>query len=242
MEFWDVDLLDVNTGIITRVKTPTGNGIQVGNPSFGETNDRYIVCDIFSYSIKYNAIATFDSYTLREVEVDTSGFLDTFNGPFPNVGIPRYAPDDRSVVFQRYNQNTDTYTIYRIQLGTDKMSPSGAAASFHSGEFPVWFVRGGTTGSEESAEETPVAFRLGRNYPNPFNPVTVIPFALLESGRVTLTVYDALGRKVTVLADGERPAGEYTARFDGALCSSGMYFYRLRVGNAEETGKMTLVR
>lgn len=242
IEFWDVDLLDVGAEIITRVKTPTDNGYQVGNPSFGETNDRYMVCDLFSDQISYNAVTVFDLYTLHQVEVNRGGYNQLSTGPFPDVGIPRYSPDDRSIVFQRYNLVSQTGTIYTTPLAEDKMTPSGSATVFRTGEIPVWYVRGASSGTNEDEDTSPFAFRLLQNRPNPFNPATLIPFTLLRPGHITLNVYDILGRTVATLVDEDCSAGEYTVRFDSAGCASGVYIYRLRVGSEEETRKMTLVQ
>jgi hypothetical protein len=158
------------------------------------------------------------------------------------VGIPRYSPDDRSIAFQRYDPVSETGTIYMTPLAEDQMTPSGSATVFRTGEIPVWYVRGASSGTNEDEDTSPVAFRLLQNRPNPFNPATLIPFTLLRPGHVALNVYDILGRTVATLVDEDRPAGDYTVRFEGAGCASGVYIYRLRVGSAEKTRKMTLVR
>ena len=92
--------------------------------------------------------------------------------------------------------------------------------------------RGTATGTS-SGTELPEAIVLEQNYPNPFNPSTAIRFALPEAERVTLRVYDALGRTVVTLLDQQtRRAGTHTVRFDGHGLSSGVYLYRLEVGEA----------
>ncbi len=77
------------------------------------------------------------------------------------------------------------------------------------------------------ADELPNRIRLDQNYPNPFNPVTTIPFAVEAPQRVTLEVFDALGRRVAVLVDEAVQAGAYTATFDASGLPSGVYVYRL---------------
>lgn len=74
----------------------------------------------------------------------------------------------------------------------------------------------------------PGEFSLRQNYPNPFNPATTIEFDLPVDARVTLKVYDLVGREVAVLADNRKlPSGTHTMRLNAAELTSGVYFYRL---------------
>ena len=91
-------------------------------------------------------------------------------------------------------------------------------------------------------EETPASFALDQNYPNPFNPTTSINYALQEDIRVSLIVYDMLGREVTRLVDGFQHAGTHSVSFDAARLSSGTYIYRLEAGAFSQTRQMTLVK
>ncbi len=75
------------------------------------------------------------------------------------------------------------------------------------------------------------SFSLGANFPNPFNPTTVIPFTLNQRGHVTLAVYDVLGRRVALLVDGEIAEGSHSVRWDASAgdspIASGVYLVRL---------------
>ncbi len=75
----------------------------------------------------------------------------------------------------------------------------------------------------------PKAFALLQNYPNPFNPSTTIKYELPRASQVNLSVYDVLGRQVSVLVNERRNAGVHEVKFDASGLSSGMYFYRLQV-------------
>jgi hypothetical protein len=88
----------------------------------------------------------------------------------------------------------------------------------------------------------PLKFALHQNYPNPFNPSTTIQYALPEGGRVTLKVFDLLGREVATLLDEVQEAGYKSIQFESSKLSSGMYLYRLRAGNAVQTRKMVVLR
>ena len=96
----------------------------------------------------------------------------------------------------------------------------------------------------EEVEELPGSFALGQNYPNPFNPATSIQFALPASEKVTLRVFDLLGRPVATLLDGQSmAAGTHTVQFDGSNLASGHYIYRLEAGGVYVESKwMVLVK
>lgn len=79
----------------------------------------------------------------------------------------------------------------------------------------------------------PEAFVLEQNYPNPFNPTTTIEYALPVDARVTLEVYDVLGRRVVELVNSYVPAGYHYAEFNAANLASGVYFYRLAATGSE---------
>ncbi len=85
-------------------------------------------------------------------------------------------------------------------------------------------------------------FRLDQNFPNPFNPSTVISYQLPASSEVSLVVYDMLGREVQTLVNTRQAAGSYQVQFNAASLTSGVYFYRLQAGSFLETKKMLLVK
>lgn len=101
---------------------------------------------------------------------------------------------------------------------------------------------------ETEAVSTPgAALHLYQNVPNPFNPSTKIAWSIEARARVTIEIFDAAGRKVAVLVDGVRDAGEGSAVWngtglDGKQVSSGVYFYRLATGKRALTRKMVLLR
>ncbi len=88
----------------------------------------------------------------------------------------------------------------------------------------------------------PEEYSLLGVYPNPFNPVSLIRFALPSAGRVTLEVFDVTGRTVARLLDGYLDAGVHEARFDASGFSSGIYIYRLNASDFSATGKMVLMK
>jgi len=88
----------------------------------------------------------------------------------------------------------------------------------------------------------PKDYVLEQNHPNPFNPSTVISFAIPKDNFVTVNVFDALGREVVELMNEYKSSGRYSVVFDAAKLSSGMYVYRLQAGEKTLIKRMMLVK
>ncbi|MBO6792631.1 MAG: VCBS repeat-containing protein [Balneolaceae bacterium] len=109
---------------------------------------------------------------------------------------------------------------------------------------PVFVLRvSGTAVSNEDDLGIPREVELYQNYPNPFNPSSVIRFGVPEQARVQLEVFDVLGRKVMTLVDGDmKQPGRYNISFNARDLASGMYVYRLVIGQKVLTKKMMLIK
>jgi hypothetical protein len=93
----------------------------------------------------------------------------------------------------------------------------------------------------------PAEYELFNNYPNPFNPETIIEYKVPETGKVKLAIYNVLGQTVKTLVDANQLSGTYTVMWDGRddfgnKLDSGVYFYQLIGENALITKKMTLLK
>jgi murein tripeptide amidase MpaA len=96
----------------------------------------------------------------------------------------------------------------------------------------------GITGNNNS----PFIFALQQNYPNPFNPVTVIKYQLPNAEKVSIKVFDILGKEVATLVNENKQPGYYEVSFDATNFASGLYFYRIEAGSFVETKKMMLIK
>jgi uncharacterized Ntn-hydrolase superfamily protein len=99
-----------------------------------------------------------------------------------------------------------------------------------------------TNDVSEYAVGVPVTFELHQNYPNPLNPSTTISYQIPSQSRVTLKVYDLLGREVATLVNEDMKPGSYEATWDASAVASGVYFYRLKAGEFVETKRLVLMR
>jgi len=92
----------------------------------------------------------------------------------------------------------------------------------------------------------PTEFVLEQNYPNPFNPSTTIKYSIPKVGKVSLKIYDILGKEIITLINEEKTAGVYEVNFDAVsgnrLIPSGIYFYQLRFEDKIFTKKMTIIK
>jgi predicted deacetylase len=98
------------------------------------------------------------------------------------------------------------------------------------------------TSVDEQVNSVPENFVLEQNFPNPFNPSTVVHYWLPVNGWVSLTIYDNLGRLVKTLVNEEQCGGKHEVEFNASELSSGLYFYTLRSLNFIVTKKMILMK
>jgi len=96
--------------------------------------------------------------------------------------------------------------------------------------------------NNESEQIVIKEFRLYQNFPNPFNPTTIMKFEIPLDSYVTLRVYDILGNEITTLINEEKTTGAYEVNFDARSFSSGIYFYTISAGSFRTTKKMLLVK
>lgn len=118
-------------------------------------------------------------------------------------------------------------------------------------DYQVYFTRISVnpTGIEDDRidDRIPSAFALNQNQPNPFNPYTTIEYTVPVRSRISMVIYDVLGRKVKTLIETTKAAGNYSAAWSGKdeagrEVGSGIYFYQFKAENYTETKKMILLK
>ncbi len=152
--------------------------------------------------------------------------IDFLNGYFYNTVV--------TISSSQYNFPTNA----RLRFVCDA---SGNADDVYIDEIE-WRGMSGTSGLAKNVSLIPDEFSLSQNYPNPFNPTTEIAFDLPAASHVTLEIYNVLGQRVTVLADGSYNAGQHTVTWDASNQASGIYFYRLTTPDYVATKKMLLLK
>jgi len=144
---------------------------------------------------------------------------------------------DDSTPFVAYNPDHDVVAINGY-IGDARQFIGDMMLITHNA---INFVRG-MTGIEDGAANLPNQFWLDQNFPNPFNPTTVVEFNLPTKSDVSLDMFNVLGQKVMTLAPGKLEAGRHALTIDASAISSGVYFYKLTAGEYTSTRKMTVLK
>jgi hypothetical protein len=125
---------------------------------------------------------------------------------------------------------------YRLRTLDARAQPSDYSSHVTITAYGIWYKRGG------DVVRALTRFELANAFPNPFNPTTIIRYALPENMHISLRVVDVLGREVATLVNEVKPAGTYTVNFDASRLSSGVYYYKLTAGILTATRKMLLTK
>ncbi|MBD3169093.1 MAG: T9SS type A sorting domain-containing protein [candidate division Zixibacteria bacterium] len=246
-EDWDYAYIQVSTnngltyenleGNITTNSNPNGNNRGNGITGSHRYWDEAIfpLDDYEGQEIKLRLLYITDANTLREgMYIDDLFPIDDFQVSVildSNISDTTYHIDSR-----------DSGLYYYQVKGKDADDQWGSYSSLEIANV------GGVTGIDDKRNDNvPYAFSLQNNYPNPFNAGTNIGFMLPEPGNIKLEVYNLLGERVAVLADGQYPRGQHTINWDGTdsngnELASGFYFYRLFSGEKSATKRMLMIK
>ena len=134
---------------------------------------------------------------------------------------------------------TQSLGKYDLTAGTHVLKTIFFFGGFNVNLFDLAYVGPMSVPNEKAL---PILHSLEQNYPNPFNPATVIRYSVQTATRVTLNVYDVLGKHIATLVDKEQNPGNFSIIFDAINIPSGVYYYRLSAGSFVESKKMTVMK
>lgn len=167
---------------------------------------------------------------------------DGVEGPVP--GLLAGGPDqylDDPLLQSLFNSSTPPALCY-----VDNVNSYASNEIAINWNAPLVFVLGYFNGEGISGidKNTPKDFRLEQNFPNPFNPITIIRYNILNEALVKIKIYDTLGSEVAVLVNEKKDAGQHEIVFNANAfkLSSGVYFYKIETGNYSTTKKMIYLR
>ncbi len=216
----------------------------------------YLTCSYidFTGSLRANGM---DPYTVIEPGQLTLSYLPPGTFPFATIKADSgliatlyftVSPETPDMVLYIDSLNHDSAfesngTILHIWRRVEMADTLGETIILPGSEAGRIFV-GNATGIEDGNNAImPSKIELQQNFPNPFNPTTMISFSLPEKSKVSLEIFNLLGQKVAGLGEGsEFPAGTHTLAWNATEFPSGVYFYRLATGNQSLTKKMLLMK
>jgi hypothetical protein len=206
-------------------------------PTFG--GSKSVLVDFYSYSAT-GQVDTLYSRSFTGLEATDSVRFDYAHAEYPGFG-----PDRLIVEVSIDGGQTFPHRIFD-KAGSDLATVPQMTGSFVPTSGSQWarFVHSldGILTSVEPSMKVPTQFELEQNYPNPFNPSTLISYSIAQEAKVSLKVYDVIGREVESLVEGVQPAGTYTVSFDASMLSSGVYFYQIKAAGFLAMKKMVLLQ
>jgi photosystem II stability/assembly factor-like uncharacterized protein len=129
--------------------------------------------------------------------------------------------------------------MYMTKGDTTNVFIAGYGGTIH--EYPNFLVKGPDAILNEN-NNLPNGFGLSQNFPNPFNPNTLIKYSIPQDGLVKLYVYNLLGQKVAELVNQNMRTGNYEVNFNASKLSSGVYFYKLEMDKFTAIKKMMVLK
>jgi hypothetical protein len=175
--------------------------------------------------------------------VEVGGVLVRINHT-GEIGVP-VANNGMDILYQDAN-GVLSVLVYsmegtRIPAGNQSLFTVPVSGDANFAEVSVSDSYGRLLDAVASVGVLPTEFSVAQNYPNPFNAKTLISFGLPEAGDVTINIYSVTGQLVETLG-GRYEAGMQSITWDASNVASGMYFYKVSVGDQSQTMKMTLLK
>ncbi len=247
-----------STGTVAKLQVTTNTGSS-WTPITGTLPNRYVTSIGIDPANRDRAFVTFSGYGTGHIYLTTNRGVSwtDISGTLPDIPANKVLIDPVNVnhifigtdlgVFEGIVSGTTAVWTQR-NTGLANVSVSDLdirddfylfAATHGRGMFKSTLPVGV---QDDKNPALPSEFILKQNYPNPFNPSTTISFSVANRSHVRLIVYDALGKEIKTLIDGETFPGDHTVEFEGGAYASGVYFYRLQAGAFSVTKKMLLVR
>ena len=165
-----------------------------------------------------------------------------------NNQVAGYSITDNTGAFSIDGLAPGSYSVTVDNLGSTEPSMSTVSLSYNiaNNYSPVAatinFSLSSTTSVETNFSVQPKEFELSQNFPNPFNPSTIINYTIRQPSMVILKVYNIVGQEIQTLVDNYQAAGNYQVTLNAQNLSSGVYFYRLQSNSSTLMRKMILLR
>ena len=204
------------------------------------------------YNVTTNAVASdvnsFDLYfDVDENSSISDGDIWIASVPFNSSQLDfdglkfKYLNQPRTLILAANTNSSSSGKTISLEISDTNSATSYYTTTAFSNNFPLNM----TTGISNPNQSSDLTYNLAQNFPNPFNPSTLINYTIPKDGLVTIKVFNVLGREIGILVHGHKKRGNYTVEFDAndfKGLSSGVYYYRIEAGDFTESRKMLLVK
>ncbi len=215
------------------------------------------------YQIRFNDAQQLQAISDGSVSLTADGTVETGKWYHVIYEVSKAPTGDTCVYYGTFQLSDESSILYHHSIGFDTPVMQATAplriGKSAGGDYPPYFCgyfddvkiynypAVGLQVSTEPDVDLPLRYELSQNYPNPFNPITQIQFTIPENQKVTLIIYDILGRKVRTMVNDNMTSGKYLKTWNGTNdlgvnVASGVYFYRLKTDNYVKVRKMILIR
>lgn len=226
------------------------------SPNITQTVNSHI-----TYTANYSGVACADPMNIHFTSTDGNPIIVAWTEhPDPNVtqyqiwrkvkggsasaigAVNRGTTSFTDVMYLQNNYNGTINLSYTVKAYYEPSSTWNDPGYYSiTGDYQGFEKNKNNTISMNLAKEIPTEYKL-ENYPNPFNPTTVINYQLPKDGYVKLKVYDMLGREIATLVNENQNAGYYKVNFDASRLTSGVYIYTINANNFFLSKKMLLMK
>ena len=241
---WDTSFVSYWEGIKSFADSRYGN-CKVNTTNYFTLNNNINLNGTVNPRIEFTAKwATESGYDYVRLQISTNNGSTWINMPGRHTTIFSGQPSYIGIKYWRDEQiNLNSFIGSNIKIRFYNKTDGGVQGDgFYFDNFRVVDYRDTATSITQVGSEIPKNYDLSQNFPNPFNPVTTIKFAIPKNGNVTLKIFDVMGRLVDVNLNGFLKAGYYDSEFDATNLASGIYFYTLTAGDFKDTKKMLLIK
>ena len=195
--------------------------------------------------------SSFDDFmATNPVDVDGDGTVENISaeveGALRNIRMLLPPVGQDTIIWTEIRASGDS-VLYKKAYWNYQLIAYDGSKGMHNSKFAFDVLTQtqnalGFVGIDEDPSGTVYSYSLSQNYPNPFNPATVINFTLPAQSNAKVTIYDALGNQIDVIADGVKSAGSYSVKWNAGNNASGIYFYKLETDNFVQVRKMILMK
>lgn len=208
---------------------------------------KYTSSGNLEWTTRYDSPQNYDQFLGSTIDHSGNLYLSgsSYNGSNDDILLLKLNASTGNTIWSLlYNDQTQSHD-YGLSCAIDVsgyLYVSGATTSSNTYDYITIKYNTGSTSVNEIMSERHSSYLLFQNFPNPFNPTTILRYEVPENSLVALSIFNTTGEKVANLVNEFQSKGNHEILFDASLLPSGMYYAELQVGKLSEVKKLVLVK